>query len=156
MRYLLMMIAVSLAFAGSAWAKSDKHFVEKAIKGSNGEIALGHLAEEKGSQGVKDFGKMLVTDHSKSKAEAEKLASTLGIAPTDAMTNGARKEQKKLEKLSGAQFDKEFVKHMVKDHKKDIKAFAKASRGTGDVAKFAAQTLPTLQKHLETAERLSR
>jgi putative membrane protein len=60
----------------------------------------------------------------------------------------------RLAKLSGEQFDKEFAKAMVEDHKKDIKGFQEQAKGTGDVASFAKDTLPTLQKHLQTAQSL--
>jgi putative membrane protein len=51
-----------------------------------------------------------------------------------------------------------FIKEaMVKEHKYDIKAFEKASKNTQDPAKsFAAETLPTLRKHLQTAEFLAK
>jgi putative membrane protein len=62
----------------------------------------------------------------------------------------------KLAKLSGDAFDREFAKAMVDDHKKDIKEFEKESKKPDDAAaSFAKETLPTLQKHLETAQSLS-
>jgi putative membrane protein len=60
----------------------------------------------------------------------------------------------KLEKLQGAAFDKAYMDDMVKDHKKDVKDFQKQSKSAKDpeVKNFAAQTLPTLQEHLQMAE----
>ena len=43
---------------------------------------------------------------------------------------------------------------MVKGHKEAISKFEAASKGDDDVAKFAQETLPTLQKHLEQAQTL--
>jgi putative membrane protein len=57
--------------------------------------------------------------------------------------------------MSGAQFDKEFAQHMVKDHKEDIGKYEKEAKSKGPLAQFAQQTIPTLQKHLQTAERLA-
>jgi hypothetical protein len=54
----------------------------------------------------------------------------------------------------GTDFDKDYVKHMVADHKKDIKEFEKQAKGSDDVASFAKDTLPTLKKHLQTAQSL--
>jgi putative membrane protein len=45
---------------------------------------------------------------------------------------------------------------MVKDHKKDIAAYTKASKKTDAAGQYAKSTLPTLQKHLETAQSLQR
>ena len=44
---------------------------------------------------------------------------------------------------------------MVDDHTKDIKEFEEQAKGSGDVAAFAKQMLPILEKHLETAQSLS-
>jgi putative membrane protein len=60
----------------------------------------------------------------------------------------------KLNRLSGHEFDKEYMDMMVKDHKEDVRLFDKESKGTdnNEVEKWAANTLPTLQKHLEMAQ----
>ena len=55
---------------------------------------------------------------------------------------------------SGARsnFDKEFIQVMVADHQKDIAEFKKqAASGRGPAEQLAAQTLPTLEKHLRIA-----
>ena len=56
-----------------------------------------------------------------------------------------------LNKLSGAEFDKEYVDAMVEDHEDDVAAFEDQSKNATDpdVKAFAAKTLPTLKKHLE-------
>jgi putative membrane protein len=46
-------------------------------------------------------------------------------------------------KLNGAAFDKAFAEHMVKDHKKDIAAYQKASRKQDAAGQYALSTLPT-------------
>ena len=57
--------------------------------------------------------------------------------------------------LSGDSFDCEFAKEMVADHKKDIKEFEKAAKKDDAAGAFVKETLPTLQKHLQTAQSLS-
>jgi putative membrane protein len=44
---------------------------------------------------------------------------------------------------------------MVDDHEKDIKKFQQESEGSGPVADFAKQTLPTLKEHLQMAQSLN-
>ena len=61
----------------------------------------------------------------------------------------------KMSKLSGAQFDKMFVTHMIADHKKDIKDYEKAGKKRDAAGSYATETLPTLRKHLDTAQSLS-
>jgi putative membrane protein len=60
-----------------------------------------------------------------------------------------------MSKLSGATFDREFVKHMVDDHKKDIKEYEKEAKADDAAGAYAKETLPTLRKHLDTAQSLS-
>ena len=75
----------------------------------------------------------------------------------DAPTGPDSKHQKDLDrlgKLSGAEFDKAYMSHMVDDHKKDVSAFKKESTGgkDADLKGFASKTLPTLQEHLQLAQ----
>ena len=59
----------------------------------------------------------------------------------------------KLSKLSGAEFDKEYMSEMVKDHENDAKEFqTQANEGTDpDIKAFAAKTLTIIQEHLKMA-----
>jgi putative membrane protein len=61
----------------------------------------------------------------------------------------------KLGRLSGRQFDREFARHMVQDHKKDIAEFERESKKSGEVANFAQDTLSVLKKHLQIAEQIN-
>ena len=82
------------------------------------------------------------------------LAKAQGLTlPTEPKPE-AKKEFDRLSKLTGKAFDKAFVTPMVADHKKDISEFEVQAKGSDDVATFAKATLPTLQKHLRTAQSL--
>ena len=63
-------------------------------------------------------------------------------------------EKERLSKLSGVAFDREYMKLMVEDHDKDVKAFQDEANGATDpdVKSFAAKTLPTLQTHQKMAK----
>jgi putative membrane protein len=61
-----------------------------------------------------------------------------------------------MSKLSGAKFDIEFARHMVGDHKKDISEYDKEAKKSDAAGAYAKETLPTLRKHLETAQSLAR
>lgn len=157
-RYMFAATAMACLIASPALAKSDKSFLRDAIKGDNSEVALGHLAAQKGmSDGVKSFGNTLATDHAAAKDQVATVATSMKVKVTDDMTPEARKEMRKLDKLSGAAFDKEFVAYMVKDHEKDVMEFkAKAAGGKSDVAMLASKQLPTLEQHLKTAQSLEK
>jgi putative membrane protein len=136
-------------------AHHDRKFVEDAAKGGMAEVQLGQLAAQKAqSAEVKQFGQKMVDDHTKANDQLKQLASDKGIElPTD-VDSSARREHDKLSKMSGDDFDREYMKHMVSDHKKDVKDFADEAKSgkDADVKSFASQTLPTLQQHLQLAE----
>lgn len=160
MNYRTMLASAALAclIVTPALAKTDKAFLRDAIQGDNSEIALGNLAARKGaSEGVKSFGTTLATDHAKARDEVVALATSMHVMATKKIKPQAREEMRKLDKLSGPAFDKEFASYMVKDHEMDIKEFkAKAAEGNKDVPMLAAKTLPTLEQHLKTAQSLAK
>lgn len=145
------------AMTASAYAASDNGFVEKAARGGLAEVQLGQLAQEKATNpDVKAMAQHIVQGHQKANQELQQMAQSKGITvPTD-VGRKYEKSHEKLAKLSGAEFDKEYVKAMVKDHKDDIKDFQKqAKRGDDpELKSWAAQTVPVLQEHLKMAEAL--
>ena len=134
---------------------ADKAFVEKAAVGGMAEVQMGKMAQQKGSSDqVKQFGGRMVDDHSKANDELKQIASAKGIAlPTD-LDAKHKSKMDKMEKLSGAQFDRAYMDEMVADHKQDVAEFKKqASSGKdSDLKAFAAKTLPTLEDHLKMAQ----
>ena len=135
--------------------QKTKDFVADAATGGMMEVELGNLALQKGkSREVKDFGKMMVDDHTKANNELKGIASGKGIDVPASLTDNQKKDVDKLSKKSGADFDKAYVDMMVEDHKKDIDAFKKATGNVSDndIKNFATNTLPTLQKHLDAIQ----
>jgi putative membrane protein len=135
--------------------QSTRDFVADAATGGMMEVELGNLAQQKAkNQRVKDFGKMMVDDHTQANNTLKDIASRKNIAVPATITDDQKKEMDKLSKKSGADFDKAYVDMMVEDHKKDIDAFKKATDkvGDNDIKNFVTNTLPTLQKHLDSIQ----
>jgi putative membrane protein len=155
-RYLIMSVVLILAGSSTqALAKADTAFLTEAIQINLAEISVGDLAQKNGgSDDVKSFGKMLVDDHTASNTKATSLAQANGVTPPTEPKAADKQKHDELAKLSGADFDREFAKGMVKGHEEAISKFEAASKGDDDIAKFAQETLPTLQKHLKTAQTL--
>jgi len=136
---------------------SARKFVKEAVEGSATAIALGKLAQEKGStDAVKQFGKRMVDDHSKATEELKQAVEMAKIPAPSETPNKVKKAQDKLSKLSGAEFDRAYAKTMVSDHKEHVKAFEREARdgAVQPVKNLAAKTLPTLQEDLKLAEEL--
>jgi putative membrane protein len=139
----------------ASMTNEDKEFVSKAGMGGLAEVQMGNLALQKASNAdVKAFAQRMVTDHSTANAELAQLATAKGLAlPTE--LGGEHKDAfDHLNSLSGAEFDKAYMKHMVEDHEKDVAEFDKASTSAtdADVKGWAGKTLPTLKEHLEQAK----
>jgi putative membrane protein len=96
----------------------------------------------------------MVDDHSKANDQLKQIATSKGVNLPTELDRSTQRELDKLSKLSGAEFDREYMKHMVSDHKKDVSEFkSEANRAKDpDVKQFAASTLPTLQQHLDLAQ----
>jgi putative membrane protein len=150
---LTSLFAASLA---SADADAPQTFISKAIQGDNSELELGRLAASKAeAQDVRDYGNMLVTDHEKAREQAVRVARGLGVSTSLEPLPEAQAEYDKLQTLSGRAFDQEFLRYMADDHREDIRDFrAQARAGHHEVSRMAKEQLPTLEKHLRTAEHL--
>lgn len=130
-------------------------FLTKAASGGMLEVQLGQLAQKNAaSQRVKDFGMMMVRDHTKGNDELKTIAQQKGIAIPQSLSNEAQKHYDELSKKSGKDFDKDYMDLMESDHKDDIDEFTDASKKLQDLAVkgFATQTIPMLQMHLDSVK----
>jgi len=142
-----------------ALSSSGRTFVEKAAAENAAEVKLGKLAKDKASHDdVKKFAERMVEDHQK----ANDRLKDVDIVPQDVFASAAQPKPEhqevhdRLSKLSGDEFDREYMQHMVKDHEKAVKLFSKQADETSDreLSQFARRTLPTLENHLEEAKRI--
>ena len=141
--------------SSSQLSSADRQFLNQAASGDKAEIELGQLAQQKAQNDqVKMVGQHLVTDHQKSLDQAQKLADKKGISLNPTLAPSDQQTKAKLEKVSGAEFDREFVRHEVRDHRKDIAEYQQEARNgqDGDVKQFAEQSVPTLQSHLQMSQ----
>jgi putative membrane protein len=137
---------------------ADRGFVQKAAEGGLAEVELGKLASEKASSDeVKKFGQRMVADHSKANDQLKQVASRVGVTLPDKLNPKDQATKDRLSKLSGEPFDAAYMRDMVKDHTKDLAEFRHESQSAknDDVKNFAAQTLPTLQDHLQRAKSIA-
>jgi putative membrane protein len=128
-------LAASATALAADVSRSDKSFIQDAYKDGLAEVKLAELGQGKTANAdVKTFATQMATE-----------PSVMEIG-----------KMKMLDAKSGADFDKDFVEAMVKDHKDAVKAFEKAATEANDaeVKAFATKTLPTLKHHLSMAEAL--
>jgi putative membrane protein len=151
---LALAVMLALPVAG-AWSKDDKAFLREAVQGNLAKVSLGRLAQQRSrNDSVREFGKMLADDHTAANRRAREVARQIGLRPPTKASMTQRLAFGFYAVLRGATFDRQFVRHMIDDHKKDIQAYEEQARGGGPVAEFAKDTLPTLRKHLSAVEDL--
>ena len=149
----ICVVAPLLILACSS-AKDSTKFAASAAQGGLAEVELGRLATQRaGDPSVREFGARMVADHSRANSELKSIAAQKGIQLPADLSSEQKSEKDKLAQMSGADFDKEYMSAMVKDHEEDVEDFqTQAKDGSDpDIKAFAGKTLPTLQNHLQMA-----
>ena len=157
----LLMMAVLLV-AGSAHAAdpaaADRGFYAKAAAGGMAEVETGQLAQAKGnSPAVREFGEMMVRDHTKANDKLKQIAGRQNIElPTEPDAQHKAKKQQ-LEAASGAAFDSAYMQAQVADHEAtELLLKQEIESGTDAEAKaWAREALPTVTAHLTRARQLA-
>ena len=150
-----LIVVTPLLILACSSAKDSSKFATGAAQGGMAEVELGRLATQRaGDPSVREFGARMVADHSRANAELKSIATQKGIQLPADVDSEQKSEMDKLSKMSGADFDKEYMSAMVKDHQTDVKDFDTQSKDGNDaeIKAFAVRTLPTLQQHLSMAE----
>jgi putative membrane protein len=158
MKRIAALLSLLLPFAAFAADIPDIAFYRSAAEGGIAEVDMGNLAQQQARNlSVKEFGAMMVKDHSAANEKLKALAESKNITlpATSSVDEVAAKA--KLKALSGSSFDKSYIKGMIKDHEEDIAEFKKeAATGQDPEAKaFAKATLPTLEAHLKKIQSIA-
>ena len=136
---------------------SDRDFLKKAEEGDIKEQNIGRFVLGKSqNKDVKDYAQMLVDDHTKDLKKVVDLMTQKGMPQPKGLPEVKHEALRKLNGLSGAVLDGQFMTMMVEDHQKAIIEFRKEvnSAQDEDVKYYAEHTLPTLQEHLQKAQML--
>ncbi len=159
MKYALSGLILIFSAASASADSPDSSFYKSAAEGGMSEVELGQLAQQKAwSPAVKEFGSMMVKDHTAANQKLKTLAALHQVALPSSPSATQKASKVKLDMMSGKAFDTAYIKGMIDDHKTDIKEFEKeASEGKDPEAKaFASATLPTLRTHLQTIEGIAK
>jgi putative membrane protein len=137
---------------------AETTFVKEAAIGGMAEVEMGQLASTKAqSADVKQFGQRMVDDHGKANNELKSLASQKNVTLPAELDAKHKALRDKLEKMSGAEFDRAYMAEMVADHNKDVASFSREAKSGKDpeLKAWAAKTLPTLQEHQKMAREIN-
>jgi predicted outer membrane protein len=155
---LLVAIAGLSALATAAYGASDRTLLEATLADDNAAARLGRLAEADGdAAATRAFGRRLAADPEAAGAAALRLAADDGLKSIDEVSASARAEERRLQRLAGPAFDREFIRYMARQEASGV-ARLEGETHLGDpaTADLVRRTLPVLQDNLKTAQGLAR
>jgi putative membrane protein len=138
-------------------APKTTDFVQEAAISDMFEIQSSQLADTKTQGNEKAFADQMVADHTKTSVDLKNLAEQERVAVPTALDSSHQKMLDKLSGLSGADFSRQYADDQISGHKDAVSLFQRYSKA-GDnspIRSWAAATLPTLQHHLDMAEKLT-
>jgi putative membrane protein len=140
-----------------ALSDQDKDFMTNGALGGMFEVQESKLAVDKtATDGIKQFANQMIDDHTAANKQLAKLAGDKSVTIPTELEKSQQKQIDDLTQLSGADFDKQYVKDQLDAHKGAVKLFQKEidDGQDSDVKQFATRMLPILQHHLAMVEAL--
>ena len=163
---LTILITVSLGWwIGQSTVAQDKAatnpdamFVHKASHAGLAEVQAGKMAMERAASAeVKAFGQRMVDDHTQANQELMTIAQAKHIPVAHTLDQKHQAVVDKLVALHGIEFDHAYMAGQLADHEEAVSLFTREAKEGKDaeLKAFAAQTLPTLQEHLQLARHIA-
>ena len=137
--------------------RADRDFITVNAANNYMEVLLGRLALQRSQNPeVKSYAERIVREHNMFQDEWLKMAQQNGIPLKPGMGKNHRAKLNRLEKLSGNNFDREFMNTMIDTHKDYANSMEKQSRTAHSAAvrDIAERTLPTLREEFQEAKRI--
>ena len=137
---------------GKSSSEEDAQFLVNAAEINIEVISLGKLAQQKGTMNhVKELGKMMEEEHSKSAITLSALAKIKNIKLPISQNESGLDVYKKLKDKSGNDFDRAYTSRMTSGHKDVISLFGTVAVVSTDpkIRAWATATLPSLRTQLD-------
>jgi putative membrane protein len=155
-------ILVAIPIAGAAEKKeiitSDADFLAKSMTCGTAAVKYSEIAaKQAANDDVKAFAKRMVKDHAQMNDKLAVAAKNLKIAVVSGLEKDMKARCENLAKLTGADFDRAYLKIIIEEHERGIKNCESEARTSTDpdLKAFAASAVPDLKKHVQEARDLS-
>src|ERR1700712_4423926 len=133
---------------------SGIEFLIRSMQGHLAGIRLGELAQKKAqNEGLRAFGEELVADHKEANQAAVAVAANLKVASPREPGPRHQGQYALLYGFSGAAFDRQFLNYILMNNTRAMVDYQRATGRKGEVADYAKETLPMLQRHLRQGEK---
>ncbi len=139
-------------------ASADATFVTAAAQGGMTEIQEAQLAQKTShSARIKAYAARMISDHNAADDQLKQLAMTKNAMLPTAVNDTQMQEMAKLQGETGRSFDHDYIADNIAGHQQQVVLFQTESQGgtDPDLKKFATDTLPTIQSHLDQATALA-
>ncbi len=148
--------------SGEGAPRGVQRFVHDVVAGNTAEIELSRMAAEKATNPeVKQFAQTMVREHTAAGNELKQVLSQHNMQVQEMLDEKHRDLSEELSRLSGPEFDHEYMAAMVDDHEAmenllEGRANEKPNNQPLEnaVNQWAAKTLPSVKQHLQMAEQL--
>ena len=165
MKHTVLIVAAALAVPAAAYAQSvnDAQIASIVVTANQVDIDAGKLASTMAKRPeVKQFGALMVTDHTGVNKAAVDLVTKLKVTPEDNPTSQSLKSAgaenvSHLKTLKGDAFDKAYVDHEVAYHQQVIDAVDKVlipNASNAELKALLVKTRPAFVAHLEHAKQV--
>ncbi len=153
---------------------NEREFVSQLAMSNMAAVQLGHLATKKAQHAdVKKFAQSTIDDRLKAQQQLADAAYGAGVRWPTKLDDKYRQVQERLSRSSDEQFDREYMKATIEQHRNFEQMLAtRANEGSGTarptvdgqadgaalaakVNQWAAMTLPQIRAHLKEAEQVS-
>lgn len=136
---------------------TDKNFMTMGAYGNRNEIDFAQMALTMATDdSVKIFAQTMIDDHGMAMSELDSIANMFSFTLPTTIDSIHGVTKTRLMGLSGHEFDTAYINSQVQDHIDAINLFQNEINSGNNVSikSFAVKTLPHLQMHKETADRL--
>jgi putative membrane protein len=159
---VLSMPATAASAQGPATPKlNDAEIAHVAVTANTVDIEMGHIAAKRAtSKAVKDFAATMIRDHEAVNKQASDLAAKLKVTPagnavSTSLRTGQTASKAKLEKTSGAAFDRAYMDNEIAYHQAVIDAVDGVlvpQTHNAELKALLQSVRPALVAHLEHAK----
>lgn len=143
---------------GSDTTAQDKMFLMQASEGGMAEIAQSQIALRKTKNPeIRTYAQKMIDDHNMLSMNMKPVMDALGVTPPMKLNEAHRIEEKRLNAMSGKDFDAEYVKAMTADHVKTLAMFKneEATTGNQQLKDTVSQGKPVIQMHTDMIEAMA-
>ncbi len=135
----------------------DRKFIREVAQDHFLEIRLGRLAERRArDESIKQFGRRMVEDHTSLQTQWTTMISNNGMKPQSGMGPRHKSKLDRLEKMSGREFDREYMTLVAQNHQDYLNYFRKEGRAANSapVRDLVNRGIPVLERHIREAKQI--